>query len=465
MLNQSRLLFLRWPVGAYVCIATALALVVALGVWGAYNELSLAKTNLLQAEISDLQSQAVRRVGRLESGLERFAPSTDWKTMANAPWLQRYWQDVLPTSDKYLYTSILNPQGEVILHTNPELEGKKLERRWYDRIVWEAGHDVFELNDTVLSDFKHAFDIRIPILMNKEEIGEYHEGLSAEWFNEKYADQQQGILWRWIGVIGGILIIVVAATASLLSLAQRSFRLGEQIDQARFHHLDQVEKLAAGIVHEIRNPLHAFRLNLHALKRMQEGRVEFSQEEVKAILEESNREIERVERLLQELLGFASPVKPKEEIVDVGGEVQSTANFLHQELSKSGVELHLDLPQKPVFVRMDPGRFRQVMLNLIMNAKEATNGSDGNIFVKVEKRSTRARITISDDGPGIKQKDLRHIFDPFFTTKTDGSGLGLAMVKRFIEEVDGTVNASANGQGGASFCVELPEVGRNFRRG
>lgn len=464
MPERVRLPYFGWPVAAYLCIATALVLVLALGVWGGYNELSLVRSTLLKTEVSQLRTLSVRRVGHLESGLERFAPNADLQAMAESPWLQRYWQDVLPSSPKYLYTAIVDPDNKIVLHSKPELQGKRLEQHWYDRIAWEAGKDVYEVVDSVLSDRKHAYDIRIPILMNNQEIGEYHEGLNAEWFNEATSDRERAILWRWIAVIGGILIVVVAATASLLSLARRSLLLGEQVNRVKFQHLDQVEKLAAGIVHEIRNPLHAFRLNLHALRRMYEGRANFSAEEVTAILEESNREVERVERLLHELLGFASPEKPRDETIDVGSEVRSTLNFLNQEMTRRGVEVHVDIGHDPLFVRMDAGRLRQIMLNLLMNATEVVP-DQGNIFVTVDSINSRARITVADDGPGIKQKDLPRVFDPFFTTKKSGTGLGLAMVKRFVEEVNGTVSVTSNGQGGASFRVELPEAPRTYRKG
>lgn len=464
MPERSRLPYFGWPMAAYLCIATALALVLALGVWGGYNELSLVRSTLLQAEISQLRTQAVRRVGYLESGLERFAPNTDLQSMTESPWLQRYWQEVLPTSPKYLYTAIVDRNNQIVLHSQPALQSKQLEQHWYDRTAWEAGKDVYEVIDSILSDKKHAYDIRVPILMNNHEIGEYHEGLSAEWFDQATAGREQAILWRWIAVIGGILIVVAAATASLLSLARRSLLLGEQVNLAKFQHMDQVEKLAAGIVHEIRNPLHAFRLNLHALRRMYEGRANFSAEEVTAILEESNREVERVERLLQELLGYASPEKPRQETIDVASEVRSTLNFLHQEMSKSGVEVHVDISNEPLMVQMDSGRLRQVMLNILMNAKEVVP-EKGNIFVTVDNVNSKARITVTDDGPGIKQKDLGRVFDPFFTTKKIGTGLGLALVKRFVEEVNGTVSVTSNGQGGATFLVELPEAPRAYRKG
>lgn len=464
MYKRERLPFFGWPVTAYLCIATALLLVLALGVWGAYNELSLVRSTLLQAEVSQLRTQAVRRVGHLESGLERFAPNTDIGPMSKAPWLQRYWQDVLPNGPKYLYVAIVNRQGEIVLHSDTELQGRKLEPRWYDRVAWEAGKDVYEVHETLLSDKQHSYDIRIPILMNGEEIGEYHEGLNAAWFNSETADRERGILWRWVAVIGGILLVIAAATASLLSLARRSLMLGKQYDQVKFEHLNQVEKLAAGIVHEIRNPLHAFRLNLHALRRMYEGRANFSPEEVTAILEESNREVERVERLLQDLLGYASPEKPREEIIDVASEVNSTINFLNQEMNQKHIEVHAAISPQPLMVNMDSGRLRQVMLNLLMNAKDVVR-ENGNIFVTVEKNNSHAAITVRDDGPGIRQKDLNRIFDPFFTTKKNGTGLGLAMVKRFVEEVRGKVSVISNGEGGATFRIELPQANRNLQKG
>jgi two-component system sensor histidine kinase HydH len=172
------------------------------------------------------------------------------------------------------------------------------------------------------------------------------------------------------------------------------------------------------------------------------------------MISESNEEIARLDRLVGELLGFAKPGVAKNEDVELGSELNATLTFVSQEMQRSRVELRRQIPNHPLVVRLDPTRLRQIMLNLLMNAKEAT-GEDGQVTVGLVRRGEQAEIQVSDNGPGVSDEHRQHIFEPFYTTKEYGSGLGLALVKRFVEESDGQIDVRTNGSG-TTFRVTLP---------
>src|SRR5690606_13900465 len=113
------------------------------------------------------------------------------------------------------------------------------------------------------------------------------------------------------------------------------------------------------------------------------------------------------------------------------------------------------LPQSPVIVHMDPNRVRQMMMNLLLNAKEALKRG-GDLWVDVRRERDAARITVADNGPGVLPQDRHRIFEPFYTTKNGGSGFGLAMVKRYVTEAGGTVNCEPNNGRGTKFQIRLP---------
>jgi signal transduction histidine kinase len=305
-----------------------------------------------------------------------------------------------------------------------------------------------------LTGGRRAYDICVPIKVGRHTVGRYHAGFDVDWFEGEAAAARHQIALRWTIVIGGITVVVLLAAASLYYLAYRSAVLGNMADMVQLQRVTELGQVAAGLAHEIRNPLHAIRLNLHALGRMQNGRCRLSAEEVKTIVGESNEEIARLDRLIEELLGFAKPEKARDEDIDVVSELQGILGFVTQEMQSSGVEVAAELPVDRAVVHLDPARLRQVMLNLLMNAKDAT-GEGGRIDVDLVRRDDRFEIRVSDDGPGIADDDRRHIFDPFYTTKQGGSGLGLALAKRLVEEARGRIDCRS-GRSGTTFCVSLP---------
>jgi signal transduction histidine kinase len=223
---------------------------------------------------------------------------------------------------------------------------------------------------------------------------------------------------------------------------------------ARADRLTVLGTLAAGIAHEVRNPLVSVRTFIELLPERlhdEEFRTEFRQLTL--------AEIERICSLLNDLLAFARPGSASSEPSDANALACQTIRLLEPEARKRAVSLHVacadDLP--PVLV--DEGRLKQVLLNLVLNGIEACP-ERGAVHVTTSPASDSAwgTIEVADSGGGISPAVAAHVFDPFVTTKDTGSGLGLYIAHRIVTDHGGTIHARSRPEGGTVFSIRLPAV-------
>jgi two-component system, NtrC family, sensor histidine kinase AtoS len=227
----------------------------------------------------------------------------------------------------------------------------------------------------------------------------------------------------------------------------------------RTKQMAMVGQTAAGLAHEIKNPLAGIKVSMEVLA----SELEIPQEDREVFLRIVG-EINRIEKLLKNMLNYARPPEPQFDETDLNQLVEhaiknaqyslkSPAYASQQgKLIRFNKELEADLP----LIMADSAQLQQVFLNLLLNAVEAIP-ENGTIAVTTGVDEHRhARICITDSGRGIDEKYLDEIFNPFFTTKSKGSGLGLAISKRLIEQHQGSLAALNNPAGGATFIIRLP---------
>lgn len=236
-------------------------------------------------------------------------------------------------------------------------------------------------------------------------------------------------------------------------------RLSERIEQVvrdlqarelevlRADQLAAVGQLAAGVAHEIRNPLTSIKMLVQA--GQQEGG-EMGGEDLRVI----EAEVRRMERSLNTFLDFARPPKLQRATVPVAPLVADVFGLLRVRAEQQRVELAVDLPSG-VVVPADPEQLRQVLVNLGLNALDAMPAG-GLLRVSVRPRATDLEVSVTDTGPGIAPAILPRLFSPFVSGKETGVGLGLVISRRIVEGHGGTLTAANRPTGGAEFLVRLP---------
>jgi signal transduction histidine kinase len=223
----------------------------------------------------------------------------------------------------------------------------------------------------------------------------------------------------------------------------------EQLLQAE--RLSALGEISAGIVHEIRNPLGAIK-----------GAVEIIEDELakdsprREFASIAKREVERIEKLVQEFVRFARPPKLVKSLANVNELVESVIKLLEQQAAAQKVVVEKDLAKDLPPVALDSEQIEQVLLNLTLNALQAMpNG--GTLVFRTSQTKEPVIIEIEDTGGGIPANVIRRIFDPFFTTKDKGSGLGLSVAHKIVAQHVGNLTAR-NSENGAVFRIEFPLV-------
>ena len=223
----------------------------------------------------------------------------------------------------------------------------------------------------------------------------------------------------------------------------------------RSRQMAAVGEFASQISHEIRNPLTSIKLNLQKLERAKRaGRLP---PETDKPLEITLREIDRMDRVVHGVLQLGRSRATTHGRINVGRVVKETIDLASLQLERNGVTVRAESANGgrggDVWVRGDAALLSGALLNLILNAAEAAAG--GEVFVDVEQVGSAGRVTVRDTGPGIPREHRDRIFEPFFTTKNGGTGLGLALAQRTVEEHGGSLRL-AEPTAGAAFVVELP---------
>ncbi len=242
-------------------------------------------------------------------------------------------------------------------------------------------------------------------------------------------------------------------------LAREVCRLREElreknIELQRRERLADLGEMAAGVAHEIRNPLGGMQLFASLLDRDLEDRPK-----ERGIVRKMSAAIVGLDKIVSDILAFSADTGLAMETVYAGKLINAALDHAAPQVESYGIEVVVDESLSSVELVCDGAQIERALANLILNAVDAA-GPSGHVWVTREAGGdeTRLGICVADDGPGIAPEAMQRVFNPFYTTKETGTGLGLAIVHRIAESNGGTVSAGARRGGGAAFVLSIPRA-------
>ena len=257
----------------------------------------------------------------------------------------------------------------------------------------------------------------------------------------------------WLHLAVSLATVLLLAALAVYFLRTLNQFLVLQAREVSERQLAQLGRLSATLAHEIRNPLGAMK-GLTQIVQEDLPRDHRANELMSTVVSEA----ERLEKLVTDLLAFARPRPLSVQSVVVDELVASVALLLQSSATNRGVTIEFDRPKEPLEVRADPDGLRQILLNVIGNALDATP-TPGTIDLKLAGRGSTVEILVMDRGPGLGSEDPEELFQPFRTTKTQGSGLGLAVSRQIVERLGGSISLENRPEGGTICRIQLPKRG------
>lgn len=246
---------------------------------------------------------------------------------------------------------------------------------------------------------------------------------------------------------------------SLLSKLERARRRVERYHYEQMKRADRlasIGEMAAGIAHEIKNPLAGIAGVIQVLKKdIPAGDAK------RAVLDEVLSQVERMDKAVRNLLSFARPPEPKMTMADVNDVIGKLLDFLAPQFAKNGISAERKLAAGLPWIVLDPDLMQQALLNIALNAIKAMP-EGGRLLIETRSNAPEPdssggiTIVFTDSGQGIAPENLSRIFSPFFTTRQQGTGLGLSITQRIVEQHHGEISVRSTQGRGTTFTISLP---------
>ncbi len=261
-------------------------------------------------------------------------------------------------------------------------------------------------------------------------------------------------------IVTGALLVTRATTAKLIRSDQEKAALDASLVQSG--KMAALGKLAAGIAHEVNNPLTLIRESAGWIKDLltdEDHDKMVNYDEISEVVDKIEAHVDRAKAVTHRMLGFARRMEPVHEKVDLGGLAEQTIAFLETEANFRGIEIVRHMDRDLPVIHSDTAQIQQVFLNILENAIDAVD-RDGKIVVSSgrDKKPDMVFLSIEDTGPGIPPDIRGKLFDPFMTTKPpgEGTGLGLSIAYSIVGKLGGTIDVESEPGSGARFTVRLP---------
>ncbi|MCP4704177.1 MAG: GHKL domain-containing protein, partial [candidate division Zixibacteria bacterium] len=243
-------------------------------------------------------------------------------------------------------------------------------------------------------------------------------------------------------------------SAGAVAVVYNYSRLKELEDVAnRKERLSELGDLAAGVAHEIRNPLNG--ISIAAQRLMAEFEPKENSEEFQSFTKQIKSEAGRLNDIVTKFLSLARGQEEKKDRIDLGGTINDTLQFLKLDSEKSGAVIKSDI-ESNISLSGSKDKVKQLIINLVRNSLEACQNIEGQISVSLIKTDNSVILSVTDNGPGIPEDIQKKIFNPYFTTRKEGTGLGLSIVHQIVEEFDGELDLRSSHNNGTEFIIKFP---------
>jgi signal transduction histidine kinase len=293
-----------------------------------------------------------------------------------------------------------------------------------------------------------------PFILNDKIAGIVRIGLERESMDRILEENRRNML------IFSILIVLIALLAMWLLFHNQNRHLAGRVEMER--QLDKAERLsalgqlAAGVAHEIRNPLNAVSMASQRLKREFLPADENKAKEFESLAGVIRDEIRRLNGIIEEFLTFSKSRKLEFHDYPVAEVLQKIVNLIREEATAKGISIQTHWESDKTVIPMDVDKLQQALLNIIKNAMESIDGA-GSINVAVERKNKeKISIKIADTGCGMTSEEVERIFSPDYTTKEKGLGLGLPLAHEIIRGHSGEILVFSDHGLGTTFEINLP---------
>lgn len=233
----------------------------------------------------------------------------------------------------------------------------------------------------------------------------------------------------------------------------------EKRQESRLHRSESLASLttvAAGVAHEIKNPLASIGIHLQLLRKAFQRKKSLTLEDASRYLNIIDEEIERLNGIVVDFLFAVRPMDVRLRLENINHIINDVCNFVSYELSGHKIHIRRHLGEFLPKLRVDENLLKQALLNIIKNAMNAMEINGGMLTVTTKLVGDHVAISLSDTGVGMDEATLAKIFEPYFTTKSSGSGLGLTMVFKVVKEHMGEISVSSKKGEGTTFTITLP---------
>jgi signal transduction histidine kinase len=319
-----------------------------------------------------------------------------------------------------------------------------------------------------------VIEATLPVALRGKTIAYVSVAYPEQWYDEEFWRSQRGAVnLAIIGAVAGVVVLLIVLQLGKQWLEKRR-RIMQQTGLARTSMLTERGMLASVLAHEVRSPLTALRFNLHSLRTLVSGRSSDVDRQVE-LTDRCEREIRRLDGMLNDFLQRTQVIGPVESS-SVNNVVREAMEFLRPALERNNIRVSIHLDESNPLVHVHPDELRQVILNLAANGQDAMSKGGGTLAVSTVAESPEVAegaddgaqalnsagptvtILIRDSGTGIPPELHQRIFEPFFSTKPNGSGLGLALVRRVVSGAGGTVFCESVVGEGTTFRIVLPRA-------